>query len=74
MMNDGKVHKICYNQSGEKRKRGRPKNGWWDSVQEAIRNCGIKGWTRLVKRSVEEDITGGEGPHWAVEPELMMIG
>ena len=24
------------------------------------------------QRSVEEDIAGREGPHWAVEPEMMM--
>ena len=48
-MNDRKVYQFCYNQSEGKRKRGRLKNRWWDSVQEDIRKCEIKGWTRLMK-------------------------
>ena len=49
MMSGRKVPQICFNQPEGKRKRGRPKNKWWDSVQEDIRKCGVKGWTRLVK-------------------------
>ena len=48
-MSDRKVHQICYNQPEAKRKRGRPKNRWLNSVQEDIRKCGIKGWAPLVK-------------------------
>ena len=27
----------------------------------------------MKDRGVEEDIAGGEVPHWAVEPEMMMM-
>ena len=43
MIIDRKIHQICYNQLEGKRKKGRPKNRWWDFVQEDIRKCGIKG-------------------------------